>query len=192
MKPTASLFFYFIRPCRSQCWGRLRPRAQNMKLAVSRLLIYQTSQVPALGAAQPTCTQAVPLCRFATFPPPRGGIFPKPLPALPFLVRRKGSKRLFKGTAVPLKIPCWGALWPPRTRAVPFCRYATFPPHCGGIVPSPTAGFLSGNNKHIESQEVRSLCWKISALYWASSESGNCPATYFACFGRGMFGILAV
>ena len=40
------------------------------------------------------------------------GRAPKPLPALPFLNARKGSKRSFKGTAVPLKIPCWGALWP--------------------------------------------------------------------------------
>ena len=65
-----------------------------------------------MGAAQAARTRAVPLCRFATFPPPRGGIFPKPLPALPFLVGRKGSKRPFKGAPAPLKIPRWGALWP--------------------------------------------------------------------------------
>ena len=45
--------FYFIGPCRSRRWGRLRPRAQNTKLAVSGLLIYRTSQVPASGAVQP-------------------------------------------------------------------------------------------------------------------------------------------
>ena len=35
--------------------------------------------------------------------------------------------------------PRFPALGTPRTRAVPFCRFATFPPHCGGIVPDPTA-----------------------------------------------------
>ena len=95
------------------------------------------------------------------------GPCPRTPRGLPFLNARKGSKRSFKGTAVPLKIPCWGALWPPRTRAVPFCRYATFPPHCGGIVPSPTAGFLSGNSRCSESALAffAGLLFPISALY---------------------------
>ena len=72
-------------------------------------MIYRTLQVPALGAAQAARTRAVPLCRFATFPPPRGGIFPKPLPAHPFLMEEKDAKDHLRGTLSPLKIPLWGS-----------------------------------------------------------------------------------
>ena len=136
-----------------------------------------------MGAAQATCTQAVPLCRFATFPPPRGGIVPRTPRGLPFLVGRKGSKRPFRGI--------------PLTGAVPLCHFVTFPPHSGGIVPKdpqgersgrpargpspfvatrhfprtagessppPTAGILGGNSRRIESQQVRSFTGKFCTL----------------------------
>ena len=72
-------------------------------------MIYRTLQVPALGAVQAARTRAVPLCRFATFPPPRGGIVPKPLPAHPFLMEEKDAKDHLRGTLSPLKIPLWGS-----------------------------------------------------------------------------------
>ena len=54
-----------------------------------------------------------------------------------------------------------------RTRAVPLCRFATFPPPRGGIVPSPTAGFLSGNSRCSESASAffAGRIPPISALY---------------------------
>ena len=88
------------------------PAAGRAFEASSFIVVLSDLAGPGERGVRAARTRAVPLCRFATFPPPRGGIFPKPLPALPFLVGRKGSKRPFKGTTVPLKIPCWGALWP--------------------------------------------------------------------------------
>ena len=75
---------------------------------------------------------------------PRGpfGPCPRTPKGLPFLVRRKGSKRLFRG--IPPKDPQGE-----RSGRVPL---------------APTAGFLSGSNKHIESQQVRSQYRKNSTL----------------------------
>ena len=72
-------------------------------------MIYRTLQVPALGAAQAARTRAVPLCHFVTFPPPRGGLFPQPLPAPSFLMEEKMEKDHLRGTLSPLKIPLWGS-----------------------------------------------------------------------------------
>ena len=117
-----------------------------MKPQASPVYFYRTCEVPALGAAQAARTRAVPLCHFVTFPPPRGGIFPNPLPALPFLVRRKGSKRLFRG-------------FPPKDPQGE---------RSGRVPLAPTAGILGGNNRRIESQQVRSRYQKNTVLYKGS------------------------
>ena len=45
----------------------------------------------------------------------------------------------FRGNASRSSLACGGSS--PATRAVPFCRCATFPPHRGGIFPHPVASF---------------------------------------------------
>ena len=98
------------------------------------------------------------------------GRAPKPLPALPFLVRRKGSKRLFRG-------------FPPKDPQGE---------RSGRVPLAPTAGFLGGRSKRIESQQVRFVTENTCTFLKRFPESINYPATYFAYFGREWFGILAV
>ena len=69
-------------------------------------MIYRTCEVPASGAIRSTCTQAVPLCRYATFPPPRGGIVPRTPEGHPFLLEEKDAKDHSGGVCgLPLKTP---------------------------------------------------------------------------------------
>ena len=77
----------------------------------------------------------------------RRGLFspcPRTPKGLPFLVGRKGSKRPFKRGVAPLKDS-------PRGSAL-------------AASPDPTAGFLGGGSKLIESQEVRSFAGKCCTL----------------------------
>ena len=136
-------------------------------------MIYRTCEVPALGAAQAARTRAVPLCRFATFPPPRGGIVPQTPTGPIFSYGRKDGKRPFKRDVVPLKDSPVGE---PSGRV----------PH------TPTAGILGGNSKRMESQRVRSCCLKSLRLIMRFPESLNCTAGCFVCFGREVFGVLRV
>ncbi len=143
-KPPARIFF---DPRRSRRWGRLGPRPQTP----AGPGYFLTLAGPGVGGGS--------------------GRAPKPLPALPFLNARKGSKRSFKGTPAPLKIPRWGALWPcPQT------------PRPGSSVV--TTGILRANR--------RAPLLENAAYYRAFPESYNCPAGCFALFGREMYGNIRV
>ena len=130
-----------------------------MKLTAS-LFFYRTSQVPALGAAQAARTRAVPLCRFATFPPPRGGIVPNtPRPFL-FLLEEKEAKDYLGGA--PPKDPQGERSGRPARGPSPFVALRHFPRTAGESSPyTPTAGILCGSSRRIESQYARSCCRKI-------------------------------
>ena len=71
-----------------------------------------------------------------------------------------GRRRLFRRASILLFEGVWGT----PTGSVPLCHFVTFPPHCGGIVPSPTAWILDGRNKLIESQQARSFTGKHRTL----------------------------
>ena len=103
-----------------------------------------------------------------------GRLRPRPqTPAGPiFSYGRKDGKRPFKGAPAPLKIPRWGALWPrPQT------------PRPGSLVV--TVIVLRANRR-------APFAGKIPFFIKDFTLSGNCPASCFAYFGRGMSGILAV
>ena len=105
-------------------------------------MIYRTCKVPALGAAQAARTRAVPLCRFATFPPPRGGIVPN-TPGPSFSSGRKGCKRPFKRDFVPLKdSPVGEPSGRPARGPSPFVATRHFPRTAGEMSPPPRPGSL--------------------------------------------------
>ena len=155
---------------RARIFRPARAGAEFLKLSASPFYFIGPRRSQRRGRLRPRARAPSPFVASRHFPRPAGESSPNPC-----------RQRPFKGTTVPLKIPCWGALWPPRTRAVPFCRCATFPPHCGGIVPSPTAGFLGGGSKLIESQEVRSFAGKCCTLL-GFSRIAQLPGNLFRLF----------
>ena len=108
-------------------------------------------------------TRPVPFCHFVTFPPPRGGIFPKPPariffrprrsrrkgrsgrpltpPAPSFLMEEKMEKDHLRGTAVPLKdSPAGERSGRPARGPSPFVATRHFPRTAGESSPPPRPG----------------------------------------------------